>query len=209
MAVISARKKPKQRRSRATVEAILEATARILVADGYDKASTNRIAEVAGVSVGSLYQYFPSKESLVMALCERHCEEMLALFGNLSAELLDAPLPVAIRTWDGKMDEVHRVDPALHQALVSLALHIGLENLTDFDRRGRQLVKFYLDRRKDEIIPQDTELAAFVLAATTESITHRAVLVYPPGEIPWDALEAELNAIVLRYLLGHEGELAV
>ena len=66
------RKYASQDRSRATVDALVEATARILIREGFDKASTNRIAEVAGVSVGSLYQYFPSKEALVAALIDRH-----------------------------------------------------------------------------------------------------------------------------------------
>jgi AcrR family transcriptional regulator len=57
---------------RATVDALVEATARILVKEGFDKASTNRIAEVAGVSVDSLYQYFPGKEALVAAVIESH-----------------------------------------------------------------------------------------------------------------------------------------
>ena len=51
-----------------TVEAILDATARVLVREGYARTSTNRVAAVAGVSIGSLYQYFPNKESLVAAL---------------------------------------------------------------------------------------------------------------------------------------------
>ena len=71
------RKDASQERSRATVDALVEATARILVRDGFDNASTNRIAEVAGVSVGSLYQYFPSKEALVAAVIERHQREIM------------------------------------------------------------------------------------------------------------------------------------
>jgi hypothetical protein len=63
------RKSALQKRSRVTVDALLEATARILIREGFDKASTNRIAEVAGVSVGSLYQYFPNKEALIV--CSR------------------------------------------------------------------------------------------------------------------------------------------
>ena len=70
------RKKPRQERSVATVDAILDATARVLCTTGYDRASTNRIALAAGVSVGSLYQYFPSKEALVAALAARHMATM-------------------------------------------------------------------------------------------------------------------------------------
>jgi AcrR family transcriptional regulator len=205
-APLNPRKSPKQQRSRATVEAILEATARVLVEDGFAKTSTNRIAKVAGVSVGSLYQYFPSKQSLVMALCERHCEQMLTLLGEMSLALLDAPLPLAVRTWVRKMLDVHRVDPALHQALVHLALHMGLENLQHFDRRGRELVRAYLARRADEILPTDLDLAAFVLVTCVETLTHRFILDFEGDDIPWEALEDEICAVVLRYLIGHSGD---
>ena len=62
------RKTASQSRSRATVDALVEATARVLVRQGYDRASTNKIAAAAGVSIGSHYQYFPSKEALVAAV---------------------------------------------------------------------------------------------------------------------------------------------
>lgn len=65
MTQLDPRRKPRQSRSRATVDAILQATAQVLVRDGYQKATTNRIAERAGVSVGTLYQYFPNKDALV------------------------------------------------------------------------------------------------------------------------------------------------
>src|SRR5258708_22186871 len=69
------RKSASQERSRLTVDALLEATTRVLIKEGYDRASTNRIAEVAGVSIGSLYQYFPSKEALVAAVFDPHTPE--------------------------------------------------------------------------------------------------------------------------------------
>ncbi len=77
------RKKPIQGRSKATVEAILEGTIRVLLDEGFETLTTTRVAEVAGVGVGTLYQYFPAKESLLFALLER---EMTAL----EAELLGA-----------------------------------------------------------------------------------------------------------------------
>ena len=72
------RKRPRQERSRATVETVLEATARVLVKHGFDGLTTNLVAETAGVSIGSLYQYFPNKAALVGALIEKHIEEMRA-----------------------------------------------------------------------------------------------------------------------------------
>src|SRR5690242_6395595 len=107
------RKQPKQERSQATVEAILTATARILVREGFDRASTNRVAEEAGVSIGSLYQYFPSKEALVAALIERHMERMSATLEAEMAEVATAPLELAVRRMVAFMLNAHAVDPAL------------------------------------------------------------------------------------------------
>src|SRR5690349_12023978 len=74
---LEARKLPEQARSRETVDAILAATAKLCVRDGVEKTSTNRIAETAGVSIGSLYQYFSSKEAVLAALLDRHEARML------------------------------------------------------------------------------------------------------------------------------------
>src|SRR5579872_2456949 len=81
------RKQASQDRSRATVEALIEATARILIREGFDGASTNRIAAQAGVSVGSLYQYFPSKEALVAAVIDRHHQELMQVVRSVLAEV--------------------------------------------------------------------------------------------------------------------------
>ncbi|RDV36467.1 TetR/AcrR family transcriptional regulator [Bradymonadaceae bacterium TMQ3] len=73
------RKEPVQERSRALVEALIEATARILEDEGPEALTTNRVAEVAGTSIGSLYQYFPNKEALLAALVERELAGDMAL----------------------------------------------------------------------------------------------------------------------------------
>lgn len=71
------RKHPSQARSSATVDAMLEATARIVESEGLDMLTTNRVAALAGISIGSLYQYFPSKEALLVALVRRERETLL------------------------------------------------------------------------------------------------------------------------------------
>src|SRR5215475_174502 len=113
----NARKSASQARSRATVSALVEATARILVREGFDKASTNRIAEVAGVSVGSLYQYFPSKEALVVAVVERHRQEIMQTVRGELAEILAQPPDKAVRSLVAVAVQAHRVDPKLHRVL--------------------------------------------------------------------------------------------
>jgi AcrR family transcriptional regulator len=72
------RKLPEQSRSAATVTAVLEAAARILEKDGFEGYTTNAVAERAGVSIGSLYQYFPNKDALTMALIERESAVLLS-----------------------------------------------------------------------------------------------------------------------------------
>jgi AcrR family transcriptional regulator len=79
------RKKPVQGRSKATVEAILDGTIRVLLDEGFGELTTTRVAEVAGVGVGTLYQYFPAKESLLFALLER---EMTTLEKDLLGTLV-------------------------------------------------------------------------------------------------------------------------
>jgi AcrR family transcriptional regulator len=77
---IKPRKTAKQKRSKSLVESMVEATARILERYGYDNVSTNRIAELAGVSVGSLYQYFPGKDALVAAVLQYQGEKIMRMF---------------------------------------------------------------------------------------------------------------------------------
>ena len=97
-ATVQPRKKPAQARSRATVEAILEAATRILRDQGLAGLTTNRVAERAGVSVGSLYQYFPGKEALLAALIEREASADLEALRGLFEGSDALPLGVAIVT---------------------------------------------------------------------------------------------------------------
>ncbi|HAE49181.1 MAG TPA: TetR family transcriptional regulator, partial [Tistrella mobilis] len=87
----SPRKRPVQARSRATVETILDGAAHILIRDGFDRATTTRIAEAAGVGIGSLYQYFPSKEAVVAALIDRHAAALIRVFDDLAPRLAGRP----------------------------------------------------------------------------------------------------------------------
>jgi len=195
------RKRPRQRRAQATVDAIVEATARILLEDGYDKTSTNRVAKRAGVSVGSLYQYFPSKEALVLEVARRHSDEMIGVLQQASIDLAGEPIPQAIRTYVKAMLAAHAVDPPLHKVMVEQVLHLGLDNIDDLQERARTLVSAYLTLHADEILPKNIEIAAFVLVSAVESVTHGAVL-YAPEHLDDPAFEDELCALIQRYLLG-------
>lgn len=86
-ATASPRKRPRQRRSRELVGRILDAAARIFSEDGYRATTTNDVAAAAGVSIGSLYQYFPNKDALLVGLAERHLDEALPMVARVGADL--------------------------------------------------------------------------------------------------------------------------
>jgi AcrR family transcriptional regulator len=199
------RKNASQKRSRATVAALIEATARILVRDGFDKASTNRIAEVAGVSVGSLYQYFPSKEALVAAVIDRHNQEIMRTVRGELAEAMGLPVEKAIRKLVAVSVKAHRINPKLHRVLAEQIPRVGkLENVETFSRENFALFRSYLENHRDEIRVDDLELASFVCVTSIEALTHNAVL-HHAKTLLGDATESLIDAgarLVVGYLKG-------
>src|SRR5262245_42862679 len=133
----SPRKSASQARSRAVVDALIGATTRVLVKDGYDRATTNRIARVAGVGIGPLYQYFPSKEALVAAVIDRHTTEMRAVVRGSLVKVALRPLDVAVPELVRVMIDAHRVSPELHRVLVEQTPRLGrLEGVEAIDREA-------------------------------------------------------------------------
>lgn len=201
------RKAASQERSRATVDALVEATARILVKEGFDKASTNRIADVAGVSVGSLYQYFPGKEALVAAVIERHRKEIMQTVRGELAEVAAQPVERAVRRLVAVAVKAHRIDPALHSVLAEQIPRVGkLEKVETFNRENYALFRAYLERHREELRVDDLALASFVCVTSIEALTHNAVL-HDSGMLPDDAMEAlvdEAAYLVTGYLKGWE-----
>ncbi len=197
------RKQATQARAVSTVDAILKATARILVKEGYDHASTNKIAAAAGVSIGSLYQYFPSKEALVATLAERHIQEMVGLLREQVPRLLALPLEKAIEQVVRLLVEAHSVDPKLHKVLVEQVPRIGkLDNVEGVEREMIELTRTYLESKRTEIDVEDLELSAYIVVGMVESLTHAAVLTRP--DLLGEAFVREVTRAVVRYLSPRE-----
>lgn len=197
---ITPRKKPVQARSQATVGVLLDATARVLAQGGYEGASTNRIAEAAGVSVGSLYQYFRSKESLVAALIDRHHESMNAVFMRQVALAQDLPVREAARAVVAATVDAHLVQPALHRVLVEQVPRIGKlgEQLEHLDTVTAAAVRAYLEVHRAELRVEDLDTATFVVVHAVEALVHRAITA--KRRIERDALVDALVDMVSRYL---------
>lgn len=110
------RKQPRQARSRATIEAILQASARILEAHGWQALTTNSVAELAGVSIGSLYQYFPNKLALIEGVRRGHFDEILGLLEQAGGGRMSRQ--ERIETLVDGMIAAHARNPAMHRVLL-------------------------------------------------------------------------------------------
>ncbi len=194
------RKRPRQARSKATVEAILEATARVLVKHGFDGLTTNAVAAAAGVSIGSLYQYFPNKEALVAALIEHHIEQMNAAVLAELSRVATLPVAQAVRCVVELTLRAHAVEPELHRVLTEQVPRVGrMAKLKEVDALCHRMVAGLLALRKPELAITDPEMSAFVLVSAIEAITHRAAL-FSPDLLSDPRLVDETVALVTRYL---------
>ena len=163
--------------------------------------STNRIAEVAGVSVGSLYQYFPSKEALVAALIDRHNQQIMQAVRGELADAVNLPMEQAVRKLVAVAVKAHRIDPKLHRVLAEQIPRVGrLEKLETFNRQNYALFAEYLERHRDEINAVDLGLAAFVCVTSIEALTHTAVLHH---KIVSDEATAALVEATTRLVVGY------
>jgi AcrR family transcriptional regulator len=196
------RKLPQQDRSRVTVEAILEATTHILTEEGYEKANTNRIADRAGISIGSLYQYFPNKEALMAALMEQHSNEIVELVESKLQLLFDAPLKMAISELVKAVIAAHTINPRLHQVLnEEIPLSARLHQMQKADERISKMLKAYLSRCQEHIQPQNLDMTVFILSRTVESLCHAAV-IEQPELVSNSHFEQEVSNMLLLYLKG-------
>lgn len=195
------RRRPRQARAQATVDAIVQATARVLVEDGYDRASTNRIAQAAGVSIGSLYQYFPSKEALVAALVEAHVDRMTEVVTHRLERLESADLRRSAETLVSALIAAYRVDPKLHHVLCQEVPKIGdLRRIYEFEQSLSDVIRTHLHSLRHQIKHQNIDRAVFLLINAIPSVIRAAIEGDSEGADD-SALTGELTDMILRYLV--------
>jgi AcrR family transcriptional regulator len=191
------RKQPVQARSETTVLAIHEASIQVLLSIGYRKLTTTRVAERAGVSVGTLYQYFPNRQALIRAVLERYLMEMSASIqadcqtlrgrslDEIARGLVDAMIAAKWRRLE--------VSRAMHEPLVEVG---GAELVRASAARGASLVADLL-RSCSEIGAVDVEpLAVFLVMACT-SMLQAAFIEYAADK---ETIRMHMRAMVRGYL---------
>ena len=196
----SPRRQPRQERADRTVQALLDATAVVLVRDGYDGASTNRIAREAGLSIGTLYQYFPNKEAVVLALARRNGEQEVADVRTTLQLLPEAPLPEVAKRLISALIERHRVNPALHRVFITQVPQIGgLSGIREMDERTAVLLSEHMQQRRPHLSPEDIKRQVFVVMHAAEGLVHQAVIEHP-AYLDDPAFARELVHLVVSYL---------
>lgn len=200
------RKQPVQSRSKTTVDVIVEAAAQVFEAKGYTGANTNLIAKRAGVSVGSLYQYFSNKDSILYALMKRHMdmgyEFIIQRLSGLGRGGIDEEF---IRALVEAMLGMHEVEPELHRVMfeqvpptVVLPYELMRNEAAAVERLAAMLERTP-GLRKDPT----GDLARFV-AYTLEMLCHRYALYGIKG-LSRERFIAETTDMLLRYLLTGQG----
>lgn len=196
------RKLPEQGRSRATVDAIVDAAAHILIKHGYDAFTTNRVAERAGVSIGSLYQYFPNKDALLSELMRRHLTEIERGVEEMANLVRTAPLAEVIRTGIQQNVRSHMIDPALHRVLSEEVPRLGaLDWKAAFTDRMDARVRGMLEARRSEVAVADIDVAVYIITRTVEAVVHNAVCEQPKA-LASGVLADELTRMLVGFLTG-------
>ena len=193
------RRRPQQRRARETVAAILDAAVRLMKREGLGSLTTNRIAEVAGVSIGSVYQYFPDKSSIFIVLHQRHVDEIDRLIAATLIEHAASPLDTFIRAVMDAMIDAHTTDPELYELLQHEVPHRA-DGAQDFSVRLHGAFRLALSSRASELgRVHDLDKAAFIVTHMVDSLAHGAVLRRPRG-LSLRAAKEEAVRAVLAYL---------
>ncbi|MGE3459772.1 MAG: TetR/AcrR family transcriptional regulator [Kofleriaceae bacterium] len=182
------------------MESILAATTRVLIRHGFDGLTTNAVAKLAGVSIGSLYQYFPNKEALVAALIEHTVERWNTTAMTELARVAAQPIAHAVRTMIELTIRFYSEDPELHRVLIEQVPRVGrLARIVELHQRTHELTAALLTARREELAIRDPEIAAFVLVSAIDAIAQRAAL-FKPERLRDPALVDEATAMVTRYL---------
>jgi len=192
-ASLAPRKRPRQDRSKVTVETILQAATYILVKRGWAGFTTNGVAERAGVNIASLYQYFPNKEAIVSELQRRHVARARA---SLPTPVAGTTLREGLRTMIEAGVAEHRIDPALHRVFA--------EELPLSRRRNRRVpdaAAAWSEVLEPHIKVPDRALANFIVTTAVHAVIHEAAYE-EPSLLEHPLLVDELVRLVGPYLAG-------
>lgn len=193
------RKLPRQARSRVTVDAIFDATIQVLLADGLSRLTTIRVAERAGVSVGTLYQYYPHKQALLFAVLERHLARVQDRIAKTAKSVHHQPLATMVCTVVDAFVQAktERIDEA--RALYAVAGELDTRELIlEVENRGRATLGAMLKTAPDAEF-KDLKMATWMFAAAMVGPMRLMIEREAPVSM-LRSLRRQLESLCLGYL---------
>ena len=193
---------PRQTRSKMMVTTIIDAAARVLAEQGFSGTTTNRIAERAGISVGSLYQYFPSREAVVAAVAERYSERMKASLEALLVQTQSQDLKTSLHQLLRGITDAHGADPELSKIIATELPRLGdMAWRRDMAARGVAIADALLLAHAQELRDDlDVKSAAYVVAKASEAIL--VSITQSPQNENAAAIEQALLEMLYLFLTG-------
>ena len=184
------------------MESVMDATTRILTSMGTEAATTNRVAEIAGVSIGSLYQYFPNKDAIMASLIERHLSDRKKSIIQILEENKTAPADVVIEKVITNIVQMFIGNKIFLKALFTNLPRLDKTRDLLFVRNEitETLVEFF-ESRSDGIQIKNVRAAFFVVTSAVMGVVQTSIFT---EDLNFDeeTLKQELIRLVTRYLLG-------
>jgi AcrR family transcriptional regulator len=197
----SPRRAPRQKRAADTVGVLLDATEIVFAKHGFHATTTNRIAAAAGVSIGTLYHYFPSTEALIEAVVHRMWRTELEALQSRAMLLIEAPLDHAVREIVGALVECMAAKQALYKRWYGEASHLGqLGHGLEMSDAAIAMLRAALERRREEVRPENLQFAADLAVKTALAVVRTGARDYAP-ETKNGELARELSTMISRYLM--------
>jgi AcrR family transcriptional regulator len=196
------KKQPRQARAKAMVEALLDSTARILESEGYAAVTTNRVADVAGVSIGSVYEYFPNKQSLVAATLARAIQGIVAdvATGLRTALALEDQPRAGIDYWMRAMlKALEKRAGLMRVALREVPFLWDIPEVRDLARTLQQIA-IEGQRKSQRVVRFDDPEASTWLMLTMVGGAVQQIALYRPSHLSRERLTATLVETVLKLL---------
>lgn len=199
---IQPRKQPAQPRAQVTVASILEAMELLLIEKGYVSASTNRIAERAGISIGTLYHYFPNREAIALALYEHTCSKSALRMKQIMVAVIDLPLETAIPQVIAEILDIHQRHKVIFLQLVDEVPELReLSATLSFNTLLRGSIRVFLEQHSLTITLENIERSGFFVENIIMGNIRRYVRE-TPAHTDRRAFIAELSTAVCAYITG-------
>lgn len=198
-AVLEPRKSPVQARSTASVDAILEATIQVLLQVGSERLTTTRVALRAGVSVGTLYQYFPNKSALLKAVLKRHLDAVTEAVERVCREQHGSPLEQMATALITAFLEAKMKDPDTSVALYAVSSDVGGAKIVqEMGTRSNQAIAGMLNTARERLTTEP-QMVASMLQSVMVGVSRRLLESGAP-EKQFAAVRKEMIFLASAYL---------